>query len=153
MSRTSAPRVIPYIYKKGNSLFAIMVIYYSRISQKGVTKQTGGYPSEAEALKDVPHFVNALNSTSRGQKLQSKSFTSRSESESVLMHSTAILLFPPAVSTALNVVENNHLRLTRKNRDSHDDVILKRGDFKNVFRAGTFLTARDRRAEARLRLT
>ena len=56
------------------------------------------------------------------------------------------------LSTALNVVENNHLRLTRKNIGSHDNVILKRGDFKNVFLAGDFLTARDRRAEARLRL-
>ena len=80
MSRTSAPRVIPYIDKKGNSLFAIMVIYYSCINQKGVTKQTGVYPSKAKALKDVPHFVNALNSTSRGQKLQWKSFSSRTVS-------------------------------------------------------------------------
>ena len=45
-----------------------------------------------------------------------------------------------------------NLKLARKNTDSQDNIILKRGDFKNVFLNGPFLTARDRRAEARIRL-
>ena len=126
MSKTSVPRVVPYVDKKGNRLFAIIVLYYSRINQRGVSKQTGGYPSEAEALKDAPYYVNALNSISRGHKLQWKPFSSRSESERVLMHSTATVLFPPAVSTALNVFESQHLKLARKNTDSQDNIILKR---------------------------
>ena len=116
MSRTTVPKVVSYIDKKGNRLFAIIVLYHSRITQKGVSKKTGGYPSEAEALKDVPYYVHALNSISRGHKLKWKPFGSRSEAQRTLMHSTAILLFPPAVSTALSVVESQFKTCQKKYR-------------------------------------
>ena len=155
MSRTSEPRVVSYTDSKGETLFCIKVTFYARLTQKGEPKKTGGYPSEAEALADVPHFVKALNSIGRGQKLQWKSFKERSMSETVAMRKSIVLSLPTALCTALNAVENQELRMIRKDRltlplrDVERNVIISRADFKNVFIGGRFISARDRRAEAK----
>ena len=137
MSRTSEPRVVSYNDRKGETLFCIKVTFYARLNQKGESKQTGGYPSEAEALADVPHFVKALNSITRGQKLQWMSFNNRRMSETVAMRSSIVLLLPTASCTVLNAVENQQLSMIRKDRSAlHDvekNVIINRADFKNIF--------------------
>ena len=156
MSRTSEPRVVPYNDRKGDNLFCIKVTICARLSQKGESKQTGGYPSEAEALADVPHFVKALNSIGRGQKLQWKSFKERSMSETVAMRKSIVLSLPSASCNVLNALENRQLSMIRKDRlalrDVEKNVIISRVDFKNVFVGGRFMTARTRRAKAKLRL-
>ena len=110
---------------------------------------------EAEALADVPHFVKALNSITKGTKLQWKSFNNRSISETVAMRSSIVLLLPTASCTVLNAVENQQLSMIRKDRSALRDVekkvTISRVDFKNISVGERFMTARDRRAEAKHR--
>ena len=68
----------------------ILVRYYTTAEEKGEDKKTIGYATKNDARLEADHFRHTLESNSKTNLLSWKSFTKRSEKETIELRSKTI---------------------------------------------------------------